>query len=111
MEKIGLYVVCSIPAIIGVCAIVYALIESAVKEPLCETILLVPVYDANTPVSEMLRVIQYNSFGHKTVVVDMNNTIEGAELLVRDDLCDEVIKPEQMAETITKFTAEHDKQE
>ena len=90
MKEAGLILLCAIPAVVGVVAIVYALLDTAVLDPLGRTILIVPVYDAETPIAEMLRVVRFNSFGHATVVADMTGCLEAPEKLVELGLCDEV---------------------
>lgn len=90
MKEVGVILICAVPSVVGIIAVVYALIEAAVLEPLGKAILIVPVYDPQTPVSEMLRVVRLNSFGHSTVVADMTGRLIAPEKLVELGLCDAV---------------------
>ncbi len=90
MKEVGLILLCAVPSVVGIVAVVYALLETAVLDPLGKSILIVPVYDPQIPVSEMLRVVRFNSFGHSTVVADMTGRLAAPEKLVELGLCDAV---------------------
>lgn len=90
MKEAGLILLCAIPGVVGMVALLWTLLETTVIDPLGKTILVVPVYDAQTPVAEILRVVRMSSFGHATVVADMKGCIEAPEKLIELGLCDEV---------------------
>ena len=90
MKEAGLVLLCAIPAVVGVVALLWTLLETTVLDPLGKAILVVPVYDADTPVAEILRVARMGSCGHATVVADMRGCVEAPEKLVELGLCDAV---------------------
>ncbi|MEG0913904.1 MAG: hypothetical protein RSA97_03100 [Oscillospiraceae bacterium] len=102
MQNAGLIIVCCIPVVVGVCTIFYALVELTVLAPLREAILIVPIFDENIPVSEMLRVIKCSSYGQTTIVADMHGTICNRKRLVELGLCDEVIGPDGVSGILQK---------
>jgi hypothetical protein len=87
-------------AFLGIYYFVHLILEVIFCNDIGDVVTLVPVLSKDVPLQELLRTVNTFSSGGTTVVVDMNHCLSDGEELTQKGLCNAIVEPEKLGETL-----------